>query len=41
MEVFISVFKQSGLVCRLASEEMDEVYYIPEKLPDRSLHAAV
>jgi fructose-1,6-bisphosphatase I len=29
-EVFISVFKQSGLVCRLASEEMDEVYYIPD-----------
>lgn len=32
-EVFISVFKQSGLVCRLASEEMDEVYYIPENCP--------
>jgi fructose-1,6-bisphosphatase I len=32
-EVFISVFKQSGLVCRLASEEMDKIYYIPENCP--------
>ncbi|NJP11648.1 MAG: class 1 fructose-bisphosphatase [Leptolyngbyaceae cyanobacterium RU_5_1] len=32
-EVFISVFKQSGMVCRLASEEMDEPYYIPENCP--------
>ncbi|MGB7442310.1 MAG: class 1 fructose-bisphosphatase [Coleofasciculaceae cyanobacterium] len=32
-DVFISVFKQSGLVCRMASEEMDEVYYIPENCP--------
>ncbi len=32
-EVFISVFKQSGLVCRLASEEMDKPYYIPENCP--------
>lgn len=32
-DVFISVFKQSGLVCRLASEEMDEPYYIPENCP--------
>ncbi len=32
-DVFISVFKQSGLVCRLASEEMDDVYYIPENCP--------
>lgn len=32
-EVFISVFKQSGLVCRLASEEMDDIYYIPENCP--------
>ncbi len=32
-EVFISVFKQSGLVCRLASEEMDAPYYIPENCP--------
>lgn len=32
-EVFISVFKQSGLVCRLASEEMEEIYYIPENCP--------
>ncbi|HEY9847259.1 MAG TPA: class 1 fructose-bisphosphatase [Candidatus Caenarcaniphilales bacterium] len=29
-EVFISVFQQSGLVCRLASEEMPEPYYISE-----------
>lgn len=29
-DVFISVFKQSGLVCRLVSEEMDEIYYMPE-----------
>ena len=29
-DVFISVFKQSGLVCRLASEEMEKPYYIPE-----------
>jgi fructose-1,6-bisphosphatase I len=29
-EVFISVFKQSGLVCQLASEEMENPYYIPE-----------
>jgi fructose-1,6-bisphosphatase I len=32
-EVFISVFKQSGLVCRLASEEMERPYYIPENCP--------
>ncbi|MBW4481940.1 MAG: class 1 fructose-bisphosphatase [Tildeniella torsiva UHER 1998/13D] len=32
-DVFISVFKQSGLVCRLASEEMDTPYYIPENCP--------
>jgi len=32
-DVFISVFKQSGLVCRLASEEMDAPYYIPENCP--------
>ena len=32
-EVFISVLKQSGLVCRLASEEMDNPYYIPENCP--------
>lgn len=32
-EVFISVFKQSGLICRLASEEMDDPYYIPENCP--------
>lgn len=32
-EVFISVFEQSGLVCRLASEEMDKPYYIPENCP--------
>jgi fructose-1,6-bisphosphatase I len=29
-DVFISVFKQSGLVCRLASEEMEQPYFIPE-----------
>ncbi|MGI0493584.1 class 1 fructose-bisphosphatase [Alkalinema pantanalense CENA528] len=32
-EVFISVFEQSGLVCRLASEEMEQPYYIPENCP--------
>ena len=32
-QVFISVFKQSGLVCRLASEEMEQPYYIPENCP--------
>jgi fructose-1,6-bisphosphatase I len=32
-QVFISVFEQSGLVCRLASEEMDKPYYIPENCP--------
>jgi fructose-1,6-bisphosphatase I len=32
-EVFISVFKQSGLVSRLASEEMENPYYIPENYP--------
>ncbi|ELR96705.1 class 1 fructose-bisphosphatase [Gloeocapsa sp. PCC 73106] len=32
-EVFISVFEQSGLVCRLASEEMENPYYIPENCP--------
>ncbi|MBE9251084.1 class 1 fructose-bisphosphatase [Dolichospermum sp. LEGE 00240] len=32
-EVFISVFNQSGLVCRLASEEMEKPYYIPENCP--------
>ena len=32
-DVFISVFKRSGLVCRLASEEMEEPYYIPENCP--------
>ncbi len=32
-DVFISVFKESGLVCRLASEEMDQPYYIPENCP--------
>ena len=30
---FISDFKQSGLVCRLASEEMEEPFYIPENCP--------
>jgi len=32
-DVFISVFQQSGLVCRLASEEMEDPYYIPENCP--------
>ncbi len=32
-DVFIAVFKQSGLVCRLASEEMENPYYIPENCP--------
>jgi fructose-1,6-bisphosphatase I len=32
-QVFISVFQQSGLVCRLASEEMEKPYYIPENCP--------
>ncbi len=32
-QVFISVLKQSGLVCRLASEEMENPYYIPENCP--------
>ncbi|MCG9892921.1 MAG: class 1 fructose-bisphosphatase [Thermosynechococcaceae cyanobacterium MS004] len=32
-EVFIAVFKQSGLVCQLASEEMEKPYYIPENCP--------
>jgi fructose-1,6-bisphosphatase I len=32
-EVFIAVFKQSGLVCQMASEEMEKPYYIPENCP--------
>lgn len=32
-QVFISVFQESGLVCRLASEEMEQPYYIPENCP--------
>ncbi|HEY9639602.1 MAG TPA: class 1 fructose-bisphosphatase [Coleofasciculaceae cyanobacterium] len=32
-QVFISVFQESGLVCRLASEEMENPYYIPENCP--------
>jgi len=32
-QVFIAVFKQSGLVYRLASEEMEKPYYIPENCP--------
>lgn len=32
-QVFISVFEQSGIVCRLASEEMENPYYIPENCP--------
>ncbi len=32
-QVFISAFQQSGLVCRLASEEMEKPYYISENCP--------
>ena len=32
-DVFVSVFQQSGLVCRLVSEEMDDIYYMPENCP--------
>lgn len=32
-DVFVAVFKQSGLVCQLASEEMEKPYYIPENCP--------
>lgn len=32
-DVFISAFEQSGLVCRLASEEMENPYYISENCP--------
>ena len=32
-DVIISVFKQRGLGCRLASEEMEDPYYIPENCP--------
>ena len=32
-QVFISAFKESGLVCQLASEEMEKPYYIPENCP--------
>jgi fructose-1,6-bisphosphatase I len=31
--VFIRAFEQSGLVCRLASEEMEKPYYLPENCP--------
>ncbi len=31
--VFLRAFEQSGLVCRLASEEMEKPYYIPENCP--------
>ncbi len=31
--VFIRAFEQSGLVCRLVSEEMEKPYYIPENCP--------
>jgi len=31
--IFIRAFENSGLVCRLASEEMAEPYYIPENCP--------
>ncbi len=29
-DVFITVFQQSGLVCRLVSEEMDDIYHLQE-----------
>ena len=32
-DVFISVFQQSGLMCRLVSEEMDDIYHISENCP--------
>jgi fructose-1,6-bisphosphatase I len=32
-QAFIAVFRQSGLVCRLASEEMDRPFYITENCP--------
>ena len=32
-DVFLSVFQQSGLVCRLVSEEMEDIYYMPENCP--------
>lgn len=32
-QVFISAFEQSGLICRLASEEMEKPYYISENCP--------
>ncbi|AFY71045.1 D-fructose 1,6-bisphosphatase [Thalassoporum mexicanum PCC 7367] len=31
--IFVRAFEQSGLVCRLASEEMEKPYYIPENCP--------
>ncbi|MEE3717763.1 class 1 fructose-bisphosphatase [Tumidithrix elongata RA019] len=31
--IFIRAFEQSGLVCRLASEEMEKPYYLPENCP--------
>lgn len=32
-DVFLSVFQRSGLVCRLVSEEMEDIYYMPENCP--------
>jgi fructose-1,6-bisphosphatase I len=32
-QAFIRSFEQSGLVCRLASEEMEKPYYLPENCP--------
>lgn len=32
-DVFVSVFQKSGLVCRLVSEEMDDIFYMPENCP--------
>ncbi len=31
--IFIRAFEQSGLVCRLASEEMEKPYYLPDNCP--------
>ena len=30
---FLTVLPQSGLVCRLVSEEMEDIYYMPENCP--------
>ena len=40
-DVFISVFKQSGLVCRLACRRNGEALLHPRKLPHWALHPAL